>query len=312
MHSADVSVFDAHCDTLDKLRDGGSLERKDLEFNLSAARGYARYVQVMAVWIDPGRKETAYDFAVKGINRLRVPSNCIIKTKADLKCHTKGPAFLLGIEGGEPITEKNDVARLFQKCVRLMTLTWNGANKISDAAMDEREDGGLTTFGREVIEEMENLGMAVDVSHISEKGFWDVIGVAKRPVIASHSCAKAICDHPRNLTDAQFAAIRQNRGMVGVNFYPEFLGGEDIEDVLRHILHFLAEDGEDYVGLGSDFDGISRTPHGLSGARDMCNLAERLLRENIAESVVRKVLYENMQNYFLRILPKENEKNRIF
>lgn len=312
MPFGDWSIFDAHCDTLDKLRQGGTLEKQALQFNLPAARRYARYVQVMAVWMDPERKEDARTFAEKGIDRLAVPAAYILKTKEDLCRHKRGPAFLLGIEGGEPINEISDISFLFQKGVRLVTLTWNGANKISDAALDKQMPGGLTAFGKQAVREMETLGMAVDVSHISEKGFWDVMETVKKPVIASHSCSKVLCKHPRNLTDAQFAAIRQNGGVVGVNFYPEFLGGESIDDVFRHIVHFLEEDGEDYVGFGSDFDGISSVPQGLSGAQDMYALIEQMLRGNIPETTVRKIAYGNMERYFLQILPQKPEKNKIF
>ncbi len=305
MPSADWSIFDAHCDTLDKLRCGGTLENPALHFNLPAAYRYARYVQVMAVWMDPERLEDATSFAEKGIERLDVPTEYILKTKKDLRRHTRGPAFLLGIEGGEAISEILDIFSFFKKGVRLITLTWNGANTLSDAALDTKTPGGLTEFGRRVIAEMETLGMAVDVSHISEKGFWDVLETAKKPVIASHSCAKTLCNHPRNLTDAQFAALRKNRGILGINFYPEFLGGDSIDDVFRHIMHFLEEDGEDYIGFGSDFDGISSVPRGLSGARDMYALIDRMLRENIPETTVRKVAYTNMERYFLEILPQE-------
>ena len=303
MLSTDWSIFDGHCDTLDKLRHGGILDDATLQFNLQAARKYARYVQVMAEWMDPEREEDAFAFAEKGIGRLRVPDHQIIRTKEDLRRHTNGPGFLLGIEGGEAVSTVENITELFEKGVRLITLTWNGVNQISDTALDMRTPGGLTAFGREVVRKMEALGIAVDVSHISEKGFWDVLEVATAPIIASHSCAKALCDHPRNLTDAQFGAICKNDGMVGINFFPDFLGGDRMEDVLRHILHFLELGGEDCIGLGSDFDGIPAAPQGLSGTCDMYALLERMLQENIPESIVKKVAYTNMERYFLRILP---------
>jgi len=151
---------------------------------------------------------------------------------------------------------------------------------------------------------MERLGMAVDVSHISEKGFWDVIEVARKPIIASHSCAKGLCPHYRNLTEAQFMAICEGGGVVGVNFYPLFLGGNNVHDIIKHILYFLSLGGENHIGFGSDFDGIPNLPEGISGAGDVDKIINALLRENISEEIVRKITYANMEKYFLKVLPK--------
>ncbi len=300
-------IFDAHCDTLHKIRNGGDLFDQALHFNLSAANRYARYIQVMAVWIDRENTKDCFVSAIRGIETCnKHKGNCqIIKTASELSTLTSGVGFLLGIEGGDALRGSlNNLQYLFDKGVRLVTLTWNHVNEISDSAMENKERGGLTSFGRAVVMEMERLGMAVDISHISEKGFWDVIDIAKKPVIASHSCAKTLCPHVRNLTDAQFDVLCENGGIVGINFYPTFLGGNTIDDILRHILHFLARGGKDYIGLGSDFDGVDRLPNGMCGTKDIYILAERLLKENLAESIVNQIFFQNMERYFLRILPK--------
>jgi membrane dipeptidase len=141
---------------------------------------------------------------------------------------------------------------------------------------------------------MQRLGMLVDVSHLSDPGFWDVIEMARRPIMASHSNSRAICSHPRNLTDAQFTAIIKNRGIVGLNLCREFVGGrEDLDALIAHLDHFLELGGEKTVALGGDLDGC--TPiDGVSDVTGWSRLYERLLQKNYQESVVRNLFYNNM------------------
>lgn len=307
MHSGDWQVFDAHCDTLGRLYSGMHPQDAALQFSLPAVEKFGKYVQTMAFCICGERTKTPFSSALRGIEILQ--QTCRGKTPLicraeELQNHTAGTGMLLAIEGGEAIEGSMDKLRaLFEKGVRLMTLTWNNTNEISDTAASPANPGGLTTFGREVVAEMEKLGMAVDVSHISEKGFWDVLETAKKPVIASHSCAAALCPHHRNLTDAQFVALCKNGGVAGVNFYPLFLGGNTVDDIVRHILHFLALGGENHIGFGSDFDGIQNLPEEICGAADFDKIINALLRGNISEEIVRKIAYTNMESYFLQILP---------
>jgi len=307
MPSGKYEIFDGHCDTIHKVRAGRSLFDSTLHFNLSATNKYSKYIQVMAVWIDRKNTEDCFVSALQGLETCcALEETCpIIKTADDLLSFRTGVGFILGIEGGDALVGNiKNLQHLFDKGVRLITLTWNHTNEIADTAVDTEARGGLTSFGRTVVMDMERLGMAVDVSHISESAFWDVMDIAAKPVIASHSCAKAVCPHVRNLTDAQFDALCKNGGIVGINFYPTFLGGDTIDDILRHIIHFLARGGEEHIGFGSDFDGVDRLPSGMQGAEDMHRLVERLLQENISENIVRKVIFQNMEQYFLRVLPK--------
>ncbi|MBQ7032851.1 MAG: dipeptidase [Clostridia bacterium] len=306
MHFTDLEIFDAHCDLPGRLYDGADPKDPGLHFSLVSAKKYARYIQSMAFCIIDKRREHPFSVTLQGIESLRMsfPDLPLITSKSSLLEHRQGTALLLAVEGGEAIEGSLDFLRvLFQKGVRLMTLTWNNINEIADAAAERKIPGGLTSFGREVVKEMERLGMAVDVSHISEKGFWDVLDVAEKPVIASHSCAMQLCTHPRNLTDSQFEALCKNGGIVGVNFYPVFLGDTTIDSILRHFCHFLSLGGENHIGFGSDFDGISQLPQGISGASDFDKIINALLRENISEEIVRKIAYKNLENYFLKVLP---------
>jgi membrane dipeptidase len=133
-------------------------------------------------------------------------------------------AAFIGLEGGYPI--QGDPARLellFEVGVRYMTLTWNHSTSWADASGDEPQHGGLTATGRQVVREMNRLGMVVDVSHASDETFWDVLETTRAPIIASHSNARALCDHPRNLSDRMLRALAENDGVVGVSFVPGFL-----------------------------------------------------------------------------------------
>lgn len=304
MHSGDLGIFDTHCDTLDYMLEGRSLSDEALHFSISGAKQYKKYVQVMAYCIYGERITHSFQRAMKGIKALS--DYPIIRTLDDLSLGENQVRFLIGIEGGEALEASLDNLRIFfEEGVRVLTLTWNRANTISDAAAEKRIPGGLTAFGRTLIPEMERLGIAVDVSHISEKGFWDVLEVAKKPVIASHSCAKALCSHQRNLTDEQFVALCKNGGVVGVNFYPLFLGGNNVEDIANHIFHFLSLGGEDHIGFGSDFDGIPDLPVGISGVANVYKIIDFLLHKNLPEEVVHKIAYSNMERYFAKTLPRQ-------
>ena len=170
---------------------------------------------------------------------------------------------------------------LYERGVRMIALTWNYENSVGfpnspDPALHAK---GLKDFGREVVEEMGRLGMAVDVSHLSEGGFWDVAALCRGPFVASHSCARALCDHSRNLTDAQLRALGEHGGVCGVNFYSRFLreGAEHtaFEDILRHMAHIADKAGIEAVALGSDFDGIDCTLE-LKDYGGLVPLAERI------------------------------------
>ncbi len=295
----EYAVFDAHCDTPDKWMQND----RACAFDFESATQYKQYIQVLAVWID-GKKVThpnAYTKDALSLIRKKCGRIPIIKTSKDID--RKEIAVLLGVEGGEALEGKlENLQILYNQGVRLMTLTWNWPNEIGEPAIT-RENIGLTAFGKQVVCEMNRLGMAVDVSHLSERGFWDVLEITQKPIIASHSSAKAICSHDRNLTDMQFAALVKNDGVVGINFYPQFLGGNDIEDILRHILHFMELGGENHIGFGSDFDGVDVLPSGMRGNADIYKIIDIMLRHNIREDIVRKVAFENMKRYFTAVLP---------
>ncbi len=296
-------VFDTHCDTLYKWNQNNL----DTEFSFADASLYKRFIQVMAIWVDSETIKEPFQYAEHVISLFKehAPHIPIMKSVKDIS--GKGTSVILGVEGGEAMEGSIEKLRmLFDLGVRLITLVWNWQNELCDCAMRPKPDGGgLTEFGRSAVAEMERLSMAVDVSHLSDKGFWDVIEISKKPIIASHSCSRALHNAKRNLSDDQFKAIIYNGGVVGVNFSPDFLGGNEIEDVVKHILHFAALGGENHVGLGSDFDGLDSLPNGLERAAFIYKIADLMLRMNIKEELVDKFMYGNMERYFQMVLPQK-------
>ena len=295
----EYAIFDAHCDTADKWIN----KDKKCEFSLKNAKLYKQYTQVMAVWIDA--KKIRHPFLYTQNMLTMIQKKCkrtkIIQNANDFG--KKDVSILLSVEGGEALEGNLENLRLlFDRGVRLMTLTWNYPNAIGEPSSTQKKKG-LTAFGKDVICKMNHLGMAVDVSHLSEQGFWDVLEVTQKPIIASHSASKTLCAHTRNLSDEQVEAIIKTGGIIGINFYPTFLGGDSIEDIIRHILYFLDRGGENHIGFGSDFDGADALPKGISGNMDMYKIINALLRRNIREDIVQKLAFYNMKRYFTSVLP---------
>ncbi len=212
---------------------------------------------------------------------------------------------MLSIEGGEPIETSLDLLDFFYRLgVRAMGLTWNERNMIANGAGEWGMLGGLSKFGRDVVKRMNKLGMIVDVSHITPPGFWDAIEVSEKPIIASHSNVYNLCEHPRNLTDLQIKALAEKRGVMGINFYAKFLnssGKATLEDIVRHIDYIVELVGPDYVGMGSDFDGIDVWPEEIYDASRFPLIFEELEKRGYKEEDIRKIAGEN----FLRVI-KEN------
>ncbi len=212
---------------------------------------------------------------------------------------------LLTVEGGEVLEGNLWMLRvLYRLGVRSLCLTWNNRNEIADGVAEALTGGGLTTFGKEVVRQMNSMGMLIDVSHISENGFWDVLDVSDFPVIASHSNASAIYDHPRNLTDSQIKGIAQKGGVIGLNFVADFYGssGKGLECLFSHIDHICGLVGEDYLAFGSDFDG---TDNLLSGVKDVTiypEIISYLRKKNYKETAIRKICSENILRVLNEIL----------
>lgn len=204
-------------------------------------------------------------------------------------------------EGGVLNGRPERLEELYDSGVRLLTLTWNYENCIGSP--NSRDSGvmqrGLTPFGIQTVERMNELGVIVDVSHLSDGGFWDCIRYSSKPIMASHSNARALCPHPRNLSDEMLHAIGDKGGAAGVNFYGTFLrpaGCAEVTDIVRHIRYIMDRAGEDAVALGTDFDGFDREslPAGISGVQDMGVLWNAMKRAGITERQIEKAAYGNV------------------
>ena len=168
-------------------------------------------------------------------------------------------------------------------------------NQLADGVTDRRTGGGLSELGAQSVEELDRLGMIVDVSHINDEGFWDVLDHTKHPVIASHSNSRTVCRHPRNMTDEMIVALAENGGVMGMNFAPSFVHPTlaTLQGVVDHIDHIVDLVGPDHVGLGSDFDGIPSTPVGLEDATRMPYITEELVKREYNEVDIKKILGGN-------------------
>lgn len=306
-------IFDAHCDTMSRILDEGKqLFANDLEIDLQ--RMPKQYIQVFAAFVDKENcKKTPLNRCLNIIEHYHseieknrdIIQHCITYDEIMQSLNGGKSAAILSVEGGEALDGNlSALWALYCLGVRLVTLTWNYPNEIADGALTESK-GGLTPFGKTVVAEMNRLGMVIDVSHLSEQGFWDVMEITSAPIVASHSNARALCGHLRNLTDEQIRAVIQNGGAIGLNFYPEFLsdsGQAGIDDILRHLEHMLELGGEDSVGFGSDFDGVDSLPDGIAGVQDVQRLTERMYRAGYSETLVKKIAAENFLRVFREIL----------
>ena len=209
-------------------------------------------------------------------------------------------AALLTVENATPVTSLDVLDRMAADGVRMITLTWNGANQIAGGA---QEPGGLTSFGKQVVRRMGELGITVDVSHLSDQGLADVLVATDAPLVASHSNARAMCNHPRNLTDSQFRAIAERGGLVGINYYRAFIremsegeAASPTDELSAHIEHFLDLGGEKVLALGSDFDG-SEVPAWLDGCEQVPSLIDRLA-SRFGADIAHGIAYDNAASFF--------------
>ena len=178
--------------------------------------------------------------------------------------------------------------------VRLLNPVWNRANVLSGTNAEDPERG-LSAKGRDFIRALEEYGIYPDVSHLSDAGFWDLVHIARRPIVASHSNARAVCPHRRNLTDDQFRAIRDSGGVVGLNLYLHFVGQPTMDALVAHVEHFLALDGEKTLCLGGDLDGCEALAAGMTGMQDVPRLYEALKARGYSDALLEDIFWNNLR-----------------
>lgn len=215
------------------------------------------------------------------------------------------PTVFLGIENGCALAGNIDNIDYFYRLgVRYITLCHNGDNLLCDSAMQSLDThNGLSEFGRQVVLKMNAVGMMVDVSHVGEKSFWDIVALSTKPIIASHSCCKALRNHLRNLTDEQIRAIARSGGVVQICLYKHFLSDTDVAtvaDAVRHIKHVVELVGVDYVGIGTDFDGGGEIA-GATSENQLINITKALIKEGFDDDEISKILGGNLLRVFRSI-----------
>ena len=353
-------VVDAHNDITEAVVYGKydfAARHEGTDTDLPRMREGGLDAELFAIWINPDRvprerwfQEAEHELVTARERLGNITGMALARTAKDVRDNAARnvTSVLFGVEGGymlAPGSSDEMLAHLRRFAglgVRYLTLTHSLQSPLGGSSGDESDVQGMTDFGYRAIEEMQRLGIVVDLSHVSDPLFWDAIRVAKKPVIASHSSARTIANVPRNMTDAMLKAVGKNGGAVCVNFYPGFLDartyaevrhaadelkkqdpkfdslsiGEQRKAILRypihnvdlgavadHLQHVAAIAGIDHVCLGSDYDGIPLTPRGLEDVSKLPNLTAELLRRGMSEADVTKVLGGNL----LRVL-EANER----
>lgn len=303
-------VFDLHCDTAwallgEDLRTPGSLKQNQLHIDLDRAKKLPGYVQCFSCFTTPEMREW-YGVSPEMVFQLELD---IILAELERNKRIMGLAYsysdiqrnlekgkmsaVLSIEGPAGFGYDPELLEpLYAAGFRLTTLGWNEDNPLCGSHLT---GGGLTEQGNVYFQEAQRLGMIVDVSHCSDKAFWDMVALAKKPIIASHSNSRSVCNASRNLTDEMFLAICRLNGVVGLNLYTEFVGGsKDLDAACDHILHWLTLDPEgDHIALGGDLDGCDSLVRGFEGVQCYPDLAQCLLDRGLSETMIEKIFWKN-------------------
>jgi len=303
-------VFDLHCDTALALlgkdgREVGSLLHNELHIDLTRARELPGYAQCFACFTTPMMQEWMKISPVEVFQRELEAIKEQVSAHSDLICFAKSAAqvrenherglmsAVLTVEGPAGIDfDAGRLQELREMGFLITSLGWNEKNVLTGS---HKTGGGLTDQGREFVREAQRLGMAVDVSHISDEGFWDIMEITEKPIIATHSNSRTVCDHSRNLTDDMFCAICQSGGVAGFNQCDAFVGEEPtLDTVCDHILHFLELDPDGkHIALGADLDGCDVLPQGFDGVQSYPDMAQRLRQRGVDDKLLMQIFWEN-------------------
>lgn len=304
-----MRFFDLHCDTLYEIvNKNKDVYQNDLNVSLVKSSAYRPYIGCFAVWIPD---------ELRGMNAFRFFERCskslynleakyaryfkVCKTIVDLEeiLESGKSGVILTVEGSAALAGDISNVELMSKLgVKIITLTWNGSCEAGDG-MGVINSGGLTKFGKNLLKEMEKHGIIVDISHASERLFYDVCSLASKPFIATHSNSRNICENKRNISDDQFKHIKDVGGLVGITMCSSFLSHKQksgFDSFQRHMEHFLSLSGENTLCIGSDFDG-AEMPAEIKGLESIQSLYEYLLTKNYSEILLDKIFFNNAYNF---------------
>ena len=322
-----IPYFDAHCDTVYRCLETGEtsaldygdsreeqcryyaasdhLRRNGGHFDLERSRQFSRCAQFFALFHDAAEAPAdglwaqcrrMHDFFLREmVDNADIVCHCRTGREVDEAAAAGKTAALLSIEGADLLDcDVHKVETVTHWGVRLLNPVWNRANVLSGTNAEDPERG-LSAKGRDFIRALEEYGIYPDVSHLSDAGFWDLVHIARRPIVASHSNARAVCPHRRNLTDDQFRAIRDSGGVVGLNLYLHFVGQPTMDALVAHVEHFLALDGEKTLCLGGDLDGCEALAAGMTGMQDVPKLYEALKARGYSNALLEDIFWNNLR-----------------
>ena len=322
-----IPYFDAHCDTVYRCLETGEtsaldygdsreeqcryyatsahLRRNGGHIDLERSRQFSRCAQFFALFHDAAEAPAdglwaqcrrMHDFFLREmVDNADIVCHCRTGREVDEAAAAGKTAALLSIEGADLLDcDVHKVETVTHWGVRLLNPVWNRANVLSGTNAEDPERG-LSAKGRDFIRALEEYGIYPDVSHLSDAGFWDLVHIARRPIVASHSNARAVCPHRRNLTDDQFRAIRDSGGVVGLNLYLHFVGQPTMDALVAHVEHFLALDGEKTLCLGGDLDGCEALAAGMAGMQDVPKLYEALKARGYSDALLEDIFWNNLR-----------------
>jgi membrane dipeptidase len=313
-----MSIIDFHCDTIMKLMDKSeesALKENNFSVDINKLKKAKSLAQFFALFVELDEVSDPLEYCLLMVDKFYEE---IGKNSEDIALATNHKQFMdnmnkgiisafLTIEEGAVLKGQIEQLRNFYRLgVRLITLTWNFPNELGFPNKDEEHrHKGLTNFGLEVVSEMNNLGMLIDVSHLSDGGFYDVAKHSKKPFVASHSNARAISNHPRNLTDDMIRILAQKGGIMGINFEKHFLGHNElsrVEDMVAHITHIRNVGGIDCISIGTDFDGIDSSGLEIKNIGEIDILCRALSKNNFSEEDIEKIFYKNALRVIKEVL----------
>lgn len=296
-------IFDAHCDTLLKVYEGkGTIHKNNWDVSFEKLCKYGRAVQTFAVFNEGYLTKADIMHIINILKNETLKSDvaqfCV--TREDIENCEKCVSALCSLEGigNTADLEVDDIDTFYDIGVRIAGITWNQDNRFCGGI--DNNDKGFTPLGYKLLQRMKELGMILDVSHISDKGFFEAAEIDGLKIVATHSNSRTVCPHNRNLTDEQFRVLISRQSVTGLNLYPLFVNGTNeatVTDLVPHIEHLCALGGEKNIGLGADFDGIDYKMKDINSCEKMNILFEELAKLNYKDSIIRGISYENFLNF---------------
>ena len=320
-----MHLIDMHCDTAAKIlesKSGEGLCENSFDIDIRGMKRAGTMAQFFACFVymemfqGKDRMENAFLYAKKMAEKLKeeIQKNskeiALATTVNDIVSNQeqgKISAILTLEEGGVINGDLRKLEELYNDGTRLVTLLWNFENCMGYPNSSDRRimEQGFKPFGFETVERMNDLGMLVDVSHMSDGGFWDVIRTSRKPIVASHSSARSLCSHPRNLTDEMLRALGKNGGIAALNFYPAFIREDQKaskEDLVAHIKHMVNVAGIDAVAIGTDYDGFEGGELEINKVEKMPLLYQALQKEGFTESQLEKIWFRNVMQVLKEVI----------